>query len=89
MGSYSVVQCIRRSMGQPLYCSAASAGAWGERGYGDDSTPYMGLSSIALLPWLPGSPPQAFPTTVSSLTSPQSLSLPSTAALAPALLHNP
>ena len=23
MGSYSVVQCVRRLMGQPLYCSAA------------------------------------------------------------------
>ena len=31
MGSYSVVQCIRRLMGQPLYCSAADAGIWGER----------------------------------------------------------
>ena len=25
-------------MGQPLYCSAADAGVWGERGYGDGST---------------------------------------------------
>ena len=54
-------------MGQPLCCSAANAGAWGERGYGDDSTPYMWLSSIALLPWLPGFPPPAFPTMISSL----------------------
>ena len=30
--SYSVVQCVRRLMGQPLYCSAANAGVWGERG---------------------------------------------------------
>ena len=29
--SYSGVQCIRRLMGQPLYCSAADAGMW-ERG---------------------------------------------------------
>ena len=27
---------------------------WGEKGYGDGSIPYMWLSSIALLPWLPG-----------------------------------
>ena len=39
VGSYSVVQCVRCLMGQPLYCSAASAGMWGERGYGDGSTP--------------------------------------------------
>ena len=35
MGSYSVVQCVRCLIGQPLYCSAASAGLWEERGYGD------------------------------------------------------
>ena len=28
-----------RLMGQPLYCSAADAGMWRERGYGDGSTP--------------------------------------------------
>ena len=37
--------------------------ACGERGYGDGSTHYAWLSSIALLPWLPGFPPQLFPTT--------------------------
>ena len=68
-GSYSVVQCIRRLMGQPLYCSAADAGVLGKRGYGDGPTPMCDL-----LPWLPGFPPQAFPTTISSLTSPQSVS---------------
>ena len=31
-GSYSVVQCVPSFMGQPLYCSAANAGVWGERG---------------------------------------------------------
>ena len=44
MGSYSVVQCVRRLMGQRLYCSAADAadaGVLGERGYGVDSTPYV------------------------------------------------
>ena len=39
-GLFSAVQCIRRLMGQPLYCSAAGAGVRGERGYGDGSTPY-------------------------------------------------
>ena len=38
--SYSVVQCIRHLIGQPLYCSAADAGVWGEAGYGDGSTPF-------------------------------------------------
>ena len=47
-------------MGQPPYCSAANAGLWGERGYDDGPTPYTWLSSITLLPWLPGFPPQAF-----------------------------
>ena len=31
MQSYSVVQCVSCMMGQPLYCSAADAGMWGER----------------------------------------------------------
>ena len=62
---------------------------WGERGYGDGSNPYEWLSRIALLPWLPGFPPQAFPTTTSSLTCPQSISPQLTAALALGLLHNP
>ena len=55
MGSYSVDQCVGHLMGQPLYCSAADVG---ERGYGDGSTPYTWLSSIVLLPCLPGFPPQ-------------------------------
>ena len=55
VGSYSVVQCIRRLIGQPLYCSAANAGMWGLRGYGDGSTPLHGtqqnhLTSMAA--WL-------------------------------------
>ena len=40
VGSCSAVQCIRRLMGQCLCCSAADAGVWGERGYGDGSTSY-------------------------------------------------
>ena len=38
MGSYSVVQWVRCLMGQPLYCSAADAGVWRERGFGHSST---------------------------------------------------
>ena len=75
-------------MGQPFYCSAAGAGLWRHRGYGDGSTPYRWLSIIALLPWLSGFPPQAFPTTISSFTSPRSVSPQSTAALTLGLLHN-
>ena len=71
-------------MGQPLYCSAANAGVWG-----NGSTPYTWLSSITLLPWLPSFPPQAFPTTISFLMSPQSISPESTSALTLELLHNP
>ena len=88
MWFYSVVQCIRLLMGQPLSCSAAYAGMWVERGYGDGSTAYAQLSSIALLPWLRGFPPPAFPTMI-SLTFPQSVSPQSTAALALGLLYNP
>ena len=40
VGSYSVVQCIRYLMGRPLYCSAADAGVWGERGHGEGCTLY-------------------------------------------------
>ena len=44
---------------------------------------------MALLPWLPGFPPQAIPTTISFPTSPRSTSLQSIAALTQGLLHNP
>ena len=39
VGSYSVVLCVRRLMGQPLYCSAASAGMLGKRVYSVGSIP--------------------------------------------------
>ena len=40
VGSYSVVQCVRHLMVQPLCCSTPYAGVWGERGYyGDGSNP--------------------------------------------------
>ena len=68
-------------MGQRLCCSAADAGRWGERGHGAGFTPFVWLSSIALLPWLPSLPPQASPTTVSSFTSPRPVSPQSAAAL--------
>ena len=42
-----------------------------------------------MLPWLPGFPPQAFPPTISFLTSSLSVSPKSTAALALGLLYNP
>ena len=89
VGSYSVVWCIRCLIGQPLYCSAVNAGLWGERGYGDGSTHYAWLSSIALLPWLPGFPSQVFPITISSFMFPWSISLQSMAALSPGLCPNP
>ena len=69
MGSFSVALGIRCLMGQPLYCLAASVGVHGERSHCDGSNPYAWLSSIALLPWLPDLPSQAFPTTISSLMS--------------------
>ena len=85
LGSYSVDQPIRHlkvTLAGVLLCSSVPqvfdgpaslfscpAGIWGEGGYGDGSTHYAQLSRYALLPWLPGFPLQAFPTTVSSLTS--------------------
>ena len=72
-----------------LCCSAVSAGMWGERGYSDDSIPYTRLSSIALLPWLPGFPPQALPTTVLSLIVPWAIPSQSIADLILGLFHNP
>ena len=59
---------------------------WAETGDGAGSTPCAWLSGIALLPWLPDFPPQAFPTTVSSLRSPWDVSPQSTADLALGLL---
>ena len=38
LGSYSVVQDVGRLVAQPLCCSAASGGVWGERGCGHGST---------------------------------------------------
>ena len=85
----TLFQRVRHLMDQPLCCSVANAGLWGERGYGHGSTPYTWLSGITLLPWLPGFPPSAFSTVISSLTSPQSVSPQSTAAFTLGLLHNP
>ena len=66
VGSYSPFQCARHLMGQPLYCSAADAGMWGEGGSGDGSTPTRDSAvplcfggCLAFLHWHfpPGSPP--------------------------------
>ena len=70
VGSCFVVQYVRCLMAQRLYCSAAGCWPVGrERGYGDGSTPSMRLSNIALLPKLPGFPPQASPTMTSDFDS--------------------
>ena len=89
LGSYSVVQFLIHLMGQTFYCSAADPGVWGERAYGDGSTPYAWLNGIILLLCLPGFPLLAFPTTISSLTYPSSVSLQSITFLALGFLHNP
>ena len=86
LGSCSVVQGVGHLTGQLLYCSAADAGGWGERGHGDGPTP---TRDSAVLPGPHGRPaflhrrfpPQAPP---SGPVSPQS-----TATLALGLLHNP
>ena len=88
-GSFSVVQCASCLMVQPLHCSAAALLAYGEREAMVMALPLTWLSSIALLPWLPRFPSLAFPTMISSLTSPQSVSLQSTLALTLGLLHSP
>ena len=87
VGSYSVVQCIRHLMGQPLYCSAADSGMWRERGYGDGSTP---TCDSAVLPCFHGRcfqgcriglliqfphPPRAGPVILHSCFSPSSFVL--------------
>ena len=75
VGFCSVAQCIRHLMGQPLYCSAADAGV-GERQAMVMAPPTT--HDLAVSPCfhgLLGFPPQVFPITVSSLTSPQSTSL--------------
>ena len=81
----SVCWCL---MGQPLYCSAANAGMRRERGNGDGSTL---THDSAVSPCFHGCLvfQLAFPTTISSLSSPRYFSLQSTAALALGLLHNP
>ena len=83
MWFYFVVQCIRHLMGQPLYCSAADAGLW------EREAMVMAPPLCMTQQWLPGFPPQAFPTAISSLKSLPSVSPQSTAALALGLLCNP
>ena len=96
VGSYSVVQCVRCLMGQPLYCSAAHAGMWGESWYVGREWLWGWLYPLrvtqqyhlASMPGgkLPGFPPLAFPTRISSFTSPQAIFPWSTAALVRGLL---
>ena len=86
VGSYSVVQCVWCLMGQPLYCSAAML-ACGEREAMVMAPPRKHDSEVS--PCFHGCLAPALPTTISSLTSPQSVSPQSTSALALGLLHNP
>ena len=88
LGSFPVAPHVRGLKGQSLLLTCW----WGD--VGRDRRwcwlhPLAWLSGIALLPWLPDFPPQAFPTTVSSLTSPWDVSPQSTADLTLGLLHNP
>ena len=73
-------------MDQHLYCSAAHA-LCGEREAMVVAPPPVHDSAV--LRCFHGFPPQAFPTTMSLLTCPQSISPQSTAALTLGLLHNP
>ena len=75
-------------MGQPVYCSAVML-PYGEREAWWWLHPLHMTQQYCLALWLPGFPPQAFPITISSITSPRSLSLQSTAALTVGLLHKP
>ena len=52
MGSFSVVQCVMRLMGQLLYCSAADAGMWGEEGYGWHHMCDSAVSPASMAAWL-------------------------------------
>ena len=61
VGFYSVVPHVRCLMDQPLCCSAADTGMWGQRSYGDGSTYYVWLSNIIFLPWLPAFLHRCFP----------------------------
>ena len=89
LGSYSVIQC--RAFEGPasllFSCRCRCVGRerlWWWLHPWRMTQPYR-LACI----WLPGFPPLAFPTTVSSLTSPLSVSPQSTTALTLWLLHNP
>ena len=74
-------------MGQPLSCSAASAGKWGERGYGErlHTLEDSAVSPFSLAAWLSST----CISMISPLTSPQFVSPQSTAALSLGLLHSP
>ena len=90
-GSYSVVQCSRGLMGQPLCCSSADAGVWGERETMVMAPPLMHDSAVP--PCFHGCQVflhRRFPRQPSpSHTLDLSVSRQSTAALSLRLLHNP
>ena len=83
LGSYSVVQCIRYLMGQPIVQFLMLA-CWERKAMVMAPSP---TCDSAVSPCFHGC--LAFPINISSLTSPQSASLQSTAALTLGLLHNP
>ena len=100
LGSFSVVRRVRHIEGPPSF---SASGVWwvglstvqlrmlaccGREAMAM-APPSAWLSRIAVLPWLPGFPPLAFLTTISSLTSPQSISPQLTGVLTLGLLHNP
>ena len=76
-------------MGQPLYCSAADADVWGEKGYADGSSP-LGVTQqyrlASMAAWLSSTGISLYNLVphISSI-----IYLQSTAALALRLLHNP
>ena len=70
VGSYSVVQCCQVLDGQASLLFSYRCWGVGRERLWWWLHPHAWLSSTALLPWLSGFPPPAFPTTIFSLTSP-------------------
>ena len=88
VGSHSVVQYARRLMDQPLYCSAAGAGCVRRESQLRSLHPLHVTLQDRLAPMAARLSSTGIPSTISSLTSPPSISPQSTAALAPGLFHN-
>ena len=88
--SYSVVQHVRRLMGQPLHCSADDAGVCGERGYGAGSNPTCDSAVSPCFHGCPASLHRHFPSQSPPSPPPDPSVCPqSTAALALGLLQLP